>query len=263
MRLAVTFAPAEGVLRLPWNYPEQLQALVYRWIRIADEQLARILHDQGYGYGVRRYKLFVYSLLHGEQSKGEREGLRLSGRIRWWIASPRSELIEALAVGLLRLDEVLLAKNRLRVEQVHVEPIAEFTDSRAYFRTLSPVVVSTVTERQGRREKKFLSIEEPDFQRVLGENLCRKAALLGIRAEPQVEFEPVRMRSRLFCLHGIFVRGWEGWFWLRASPELLRVGYETGLGERNGQGFGMVALVHDQGRKRSAAAVDPQGKMHD
>ncbi len=242
MRLAVTLAAVEGELRLPWSYPERLQALVYRWIRAADEHLARTLHAQGYAYGTHRYKLFVYSLLHGEHSRGEREGVCLWGKIRWWIASPRSELIEALAVGLLRLEEVLLGGNRLRVERVYVEPMPEF-GSEAYFRTLSPVVVSTVAESGGRRVKRFLAPEEPDFGRVLGENLWRKAVLLGVESDAQVEFEPVRMRSRLFCLHGTFVRAWEGWFRLRAAPELLWTGYETGFGERNGQGFGMVAVV--------------------
>lgn len=242
MRLAVTFSKVDRC-KLSWNYPENLQALVYRWLAEADGQLARALHDRGYVFKGHRYKLFVYSLLHGEHSKGDREGIELSGQIKWQIASPCIEFMEALALGLLRLDEVRLEQNRLRLEAVSVPPTPQFSSGRAYLRTLSPIVVSTVLEQNGLLKKRFLAPEDSHFGRVLGENLCRKASLLSVAAEAKIEFEPVKLKSRLFCLHGTYVRGWEGWFFVEAAPELLQVGYEAGFGERNGQGFGMVEVV--------------------
>jgi len=50
-------------------------------------------------------------------------------------------------------------------------------------------------------------------------------------------------RSKLFRVQGTKVRGWEGKFWVEGDPELIRIGYEAGFGERNAQGFGMVKLV--------------------
>nr|BCX01851.1 MAG: CRISPR-associated endoribonuclease [Bacteroidota bacterium] len=246
MRLRIALRPLQGSVLLPWHYPVQLQALVYRWISAANAQLARKLHDQGFAYASRRYKLFVYSLLYGGQSRAERAGIRMEGQLSFWIASPMRELVEAVAAGLLQRSEVELGEVLLQVEQVLVEPSPNFSGPRVRMQTLSPLVVSTGLQQGGRLEKRFLDPSEPDFSRVLGENLRRKAALLGIpEGEGEVRLEPLRMRSRLFRVHGTNVRAWEGQFYLQAPVELLQVGYEAGLGERNGQGFGMVRLLLD------------------
>ncbi|MCS7188082.1 MAG: CRISPR-associated endoribonuclease Cas6, partial [Armatimonadota bacterium] len=53
-------------------------------------------------------------------------------------------------------------------------------------------------------------------------------------------------KSRLYEVQGTKVRGFEGRFWAEGNPELLKIGYDAGFGERNAQGFGMVKLVRRQ-----------------
>jgi CRISPR-associated endoribonuclease Cas6 len=99
--------------------------------------------------------------------------LQTQGLIRWWVASPLEPLVEALALGLLAEPEV-----KLQIFQVGVVLPPAFTDKMA-FATLSPIFVSTgERDGAGRFRKRFLSPEEPDFARVLGDNLNRKAQAL-------------------------------------------------------------------------------------
>jgi CRISPR-associated endoribonuclease Cas6 len=44
-------------------------------------------------------------------------------------------------------------------------------------------------------------------------------------------------------VQGTKVKGFELQFWAEGNPELLKIGYEAGFGERNAQGFGMVKVL--------------------
>jgi CRISPR-associated endoribonuclease Cas6 len=51
-------------------------------------------------------------------------------------------------------------------------------------------------------------------------------------------------------VRGIRVRGWMMRFQVSGPPELIRLGYDAGFGERNAQGFGMVRIAHwDEGAR--------------
>ncbi|MGB9690377.1 CRISPR-associated endoribonuclease Cas6 [Thermogutta sp.] len=244
MRVRITFNSLRKTVPLPWNYPCQLQGLLFRWLRANDHKLARLLHDQGFVYQGHSYKLIVFSHLRGVQAKATRDSLCLDPPLRWWISSPLDPIVESLIGGLFGRPYVRLGHKTLIIEHIQVEQPPDFSSEQAAFHTLSPVVVSTFQKASRGPQKIFLSPEQPDFVRVLRENLHRKAALLGIEQPAEaLSIQPRRLRSRLFPIHGGFVRGWEGEFLLRGPPELLRVAYDAGLGERNAQGFGMVACT--------------------
>mgnify|MGYP001773100114 CR=1 FL=1 len=72
----------------------------------------------------------------------------------------------------------------------------------------------------------------------------RKAQVLGLTVSDEpLRFELAgKFRSRLYEVQRTKVRGFEFMFWAEGDPELLKVGYEAGFGERNAQGFGMVKV---------------------
>ena len=242
MRVRITFNSLEKSIPLPWHYPAQLQGLLFRWLRANDRKLARRLHDVGFVCQGHSYKLIVFSHLRGTHAKATRHAVLLAPPLQWWISSPLDQVIESLVGGLFGRPYVRLGEKTLIIEQIHVEDPPDFTYEQAAFYTLSPVVVSTLNNSPQRPQKIFLSPDQPDFVRIIQENLHRKAALLGIhQPADSLSIQPRRLRSRLFQLHGGFIRGWEGEFFLEGPSELLRVAYEAGLGERNAQGFGMLA----------------------
>lgn len=51
-------------LNLPIHYNHILQAVILKWIN--DENYARFIHDKGYEFNNRRYKLYTFSRLEGK-----------------------------------------------------------------------------------------------------------------------------------------------------------------------------------------------------
>ncbi|GAE87593.1 hypothetical protein [Acetivibrio straminisolvens] len=53
-------------LELPFNYNKILQGFIYR--NIMDKDLAQFIHDKGFSYEKRKYKMFTFSRLQGKFS---------------------------------------------------------------------------------------------------------------------------------------------------------------------------------------------------
>jgi CRISPR-associated endoribonuclease Cas6 len=229
MRLKVVLE-APSPFFLPWDYPERLRGVVYSALRRWDPGLAAALHNQGLVAGGRRYKPFTYSWLWPRAVSRQKDGLLMEPPVRWWISSPLAEVLEGVA---------------LTISLVEVEGTPDLTPP-VVLETLAPIVASTGGEWEGRFQKVFLEPWDEDFHRVLTQNLRNKAQALGERVSEDawVRLEPLGVvRSRLVKVRDTVVRGFEGRYRALGDPLLLRVGYEMGFGERNGQGFGMVQVA--------------------
>jgi CRISPR-associated endoribonuclease Cas6 len=251
MRIEVSFFSEQQIV-LPWNYLDWLRGIFYRAMERGIPRLAREVHDEGFLGGGKRYKLATFSLLYPERYEKVPEGMRTQGVMRWWIASPLEPLIEALALGLLSEPEVALGKDRLQILQVRVIPPPKFTDVMTLM-TLSPIFVSTgERDAEGRFQQRFLSPEEPDFARVLADNLKRKAeAVYGQAPDGELRFEWLSPpKSKKLTVNQTEVRGWMMKFRASGPVELIRLGYEAGFGSRNAQGFGMVKMDNSDRTRR-------------
>lgn len=234
---------ADDCIWVPWHYPEWLQGLVYRTIGKTSPELASRLHSEGFVVGSRRYKLITFSWLFPRSATQEKNGLWLEPPINWWVSSPLATVMEAFASGLLTYPEINLGKQKVVVGMVWTEP-SFYPRDRVVLETLSPIVVSTGIVEGDKMRKVFLSPEDQDYSRIITENLQRKAeAFFGERVPSgEVEMKPLEYRSKLVAIYGVKIRCYEGVFEVKGSPELIKLGYEAGFGERNSQGFGMMRL---------------------
>jgi CRISPR-associated endoribonuclease Cas6 len=243
MRLTVVLE-APSPFFLPWDYPERLRGVVYSALRRWGPGLAAALHNQGLVAGGRRYKPFTYSWLWPRAVSRQKDGLLMEPPVRWWISSPLAEVLEGVVAPFLAAGKVEVG-GALTISLVEVEGTPDLTPP-VVLETLAPIVASTGGEWKGRFQKVFLEPWDEDFHRVLTQNLRNKAQALGERVSEDawVRLEPLGVvRSRLVKVRDTAVRGFEGRYRALGDPLLLRVGYEMGFGERNGQGFGMVQVA--------------------
>ena len=211
-----------------------------------DAPFPDFLHDKGFYYNGKAFKLFTFSPLFSPRRKVLKDGLLMEGGIDWFISSPKEEFVANLAHGILQQGFLLLWNQRLLIEQVEVLNQPEFAN-RMSFRTLSPIVVSTGEKNKaGNLHKKYLGLEEPESQRILEENLRRKYIACYDR-EPSsqgITIKPLRTpQSKLIDYKGTKIRGWFTHFIAQGNSELIKIGYEAGFGEENSAGFGMVELI--------------------
>lgn len=210
-------------------------------------ELATQLHDQGYAWGKRRFRLLTFSRLVGAfQRRGDE--LHYQDSVVLHIASPINELTTSLANRWLQQGTIALQRTTMALEELKVEALPTLPDT-IQVRALSPIVVYSTFVTPNGKKTYYYAPFETDFLRLCLENLRRKYALVrGHEAPPEwgLRIKPlgVRMGNQVIVMYkGTVIKGWTGHYQLEGPPPLLSLALEAGLGAKNSQGFGMVELL--------------------
>lgn len=165
------------------------------------------------------------------------------GRGYFYFSTATPEIVEAFIRGLLQRAEVELWGERFTVEIVKALYEPEKLDGRKFV-TLSPVAVTTRRFQLGKVRSYDLSPAEPEFYRLLLENLREKyMAIYGEAPPEEFEMKVLNAKPKRFEVKpGIFQIAWHLVFRARGDEGLLRAGYLAGFGEKNSIGFGMVKV---------------------
>lgn len=246
MRIVLEFAPSDGKLSLPLHYNSEVQGLIYRNL---DRALSRWLHDEGMPLGKRRFKFFTFSRLLGRY-RINGDTIEFSGPVRVHIGSVHEEILESLALHLLREPQVRLGKEPCEVAGIEVEPLPRISRPMLV-RTLSPITVyRTLYTAEGKRKTYYFNPSEEEWEELILANLRRKARALGWE-KPRLEgltgahVRPVRVGKRderIMRYRETVIKGWTGIYELDLPEPFFLLAYDAGLGAKNPQGFGMVEL---------------------
>ena len=256
MRLRVCLENGAGT-RLPINYQEWLTAAVYGLLAASDADYARFLHDDGYAdEDGRRFKLFTFSWLRGTRRTVEGDTLRFApGPLEWLIASPVEPFLMNLATGLLAAGMLRVGPATLPITQIETLPAPPLTQTTA-FTCLSPVVAALPLPDG--RTRYLRPCDGDAFSEAVRRNLLRKHRLLHEEAPADdrfaLAFDPAYLArtgggTKLTTFKNIRIVGAFCPFTVSGSVDLMRVGYETGFGEKNAAGFGMVDVKSHQTRE--------------
>ncbi len=248
MRLHLTLHNKPGS-RLSLNYRYELSAAVYKILERADPAFSAWLHDVGFPLEARKFKLFAISSLHfGEGFRTRREGgtVSLGPRQDLTLSFFVTEAVEKFVMGVFQEQRFGIGTKGLppvdfSIESVEVEPAPVF-GTVMRFRTLSPIVLSRYEE--GKRYEQYMSPEEPGYGEQFFSNLLNKyesARLAGL--VPTLSHPSNSLHFHLLNhpqKRGVEVKagtkeqtkviGYEYEFELEGPEELLRFGYEAGMG---------------------------------
>lgn len=251
MRLTITLQKLsfQSGIRLPLHYNYALQGFIYAHL---STHLAHFLHDKGYRYKKRVYRLFTFSRLFG-QFQIKKDTIVFTGPIRFQISSPLNDLLEEFAETLARVPEVSIENNPLLVSsiEVHFSPLVS---SLEIIRMLSPITIySTLSTPDGKKKTYYFSPFEKEFTRLTRENIFKKYLSFYDKKPSSDEFKisalKVNKNSEKIIKYTpkegpyTIVKGWMGVYKLEGNPELIRFAYDTGLGAKTSQGFGMFELI--------------------
>lgn len=194
------------------------------------------VHDFGYSYKGKPFRLFTFSPLLGDYTKsGER--ISFQGAVSLEIRSVSFELIDELAHYFIKHKSLQLWKHRVPVVDIcSTDRIILASDVR--IRTISPITL------HGPNEKYYKPSEEQFFTRIAS-NLKNK--LGAARRENNVSFNIFPDYDTLKEAKTRYgredVTAYYGDFMIEADPSTIEFLYYTGLGDRNPQGFGMFEVL--------------------
>ncbi len=247
MRIDVTLVPAGGGVKVvvPVHYNKALQGLIYSQLRDSIPSV----HQTGWESRGRVFRMFVYSRLMGRIEKIREQQIHFFAPIRFSVASPSTELIEALAEGFLKASVLRLGNEILKLERLSACETPDLSRGRILCRAISPVTVySTVVTANGRKKTYYYHPAEAEFKRQIEDNLRKKAEALGITdpAQKAICLESVRAQARdqkVVFYDRTVIKGWMGNFQLSGDPKMLGLALDAGIGAKNSQGFGMLQVT--------------------
>lgn len=240
MRLRLLLETREA-MTLPWDYRTQLTKTTYEILKAGDRGYSTWLHEHGFCWEKRTYRLFVYSDLMLTHWNFSPQGLTDVRWMTWQIGSPDQRFVEAFLAGLERKGGQLELFGTIVevVDMVRME--APERGSGLTFRTVSPIAASTGDPNRSRHPI-YLRPDQPEFAEALQRNLIAKWQAFHQRGWSGREFDlrvwnPKQKLVRVFDTN---VRAWHLRLQMWGDEELIRFAYDAGLGIKNSQGFGMI-----------------------
>ena len=241
---------------LPIDYEYLISSWIYRTIGQADSKFSEWLHQHGFGYGGKKYKLFTFAPLRPawyDLDKKNRTFRLTKGPTTLELSFFIDEAIQHFVSGLFQDQRFKLASGSLRadfeVSSVEVLSMPDFCPTMQ-FQTIKPICISHDDPES--KYAAYLSPLDEGYKNLLLQNLLRKqqALQLVVATTPLVELDldvPFVFKllsapkERLLRIKQTKVKGYAFDFELMAPKELMRIGFLGGFGEKNSSlGMGMV-----------------------
>ncbi len=243
MRITIHYS-ADSTIKLPKNYNEIIQGFIYRNL---ERSLANFIHNEGFKYEKRNFKLFTFSRIFGKIKPNKNQFL-IQSPFKVVVSSPYNKILMSFANSLLTKDKFKLGNNFVNIDSIDIESIPNI-ESESYIYFLSPITVYSTFEENEKKKTYYYNPKEPKFSELVRENLIKKyIAFFGKNPNDSTfHIEPVKVLpkdEKIVFYKGFIIKGWMGHYKISGSQELLKFAYDVGLGGKNSQGFGCFELVN-------------------
>lgn len=253
MRIKLTFKANDERASIPLNYNYAVSALIYKTIAESSPEFAKKLHEKGFVVGEKTFKLFTFSRIETKDAFVDFKSKRIflnNPYIKLQVSSPIDEFLKNFVFGTFTQQIFRIDKSDFVLDSAETIEETEITEEMS-FRALSPVTESI---RNDKNEAVYL-LPKDAWSEIITRNLQRKYEALYGKTLPDAKVEwkwneeyfaderKQKKAEKLIDIKGIKVRGWLAPFSVKGDRELIKLGYETGFGNKNSQGFGMVEIL--------------------
>lgn len=236
---------------LPFSYQYELSAYIYHTLSKGNAAYAAWLHQNGFELDGKQFRLFTFSPLFATIAidKIKNRLLLMDDTATLQISFLPERSTEEFVKGVFAEQQFTIgdkqSKVQFTIQHVQMMPTPSI-DGELRGETLSPLCLAKQTD-EGKIH--FYSAAEPEAGEAIVNNLINKySAFYGRPFEGETTYEWETLtepRSKLITikadtLQQTKIKASLCRFRLKADNELLKIGYEAGLGEKNSMGFGMV-----------------------
>lgn len=231
----------QSKLVLPLNYQHILQAIIYKNLN-SEAEYSKFLHDNGFPYEKRKFKLFTFSLLQGKYEIVERK-IIFRNEVSFEVRSPDIFMMKVLAENISRNGIEYGDRHIVDVDVILNDSTIEADE--IYVKMLTPISVYSTDTKNGKTY--FYNPEEEDFCQLVNDNFMRKyIACYGVIPESNILIRSINVSTKDKCVtkyKNFYISGWLGIYCLYGQRKYLDFLYQTGLGSKNSQGFGMFSVL--------------------
>lgn len=228
-------------LNLPINYHHILQAVIYNGLSDGSDYSA-FVHNQGYHYEKRQFKMFTFSELEGRYSIRNKR-IYFEDTVQFEVRSPEIFFIQTLASNIqnhgISFGEKRYTDLTLKLLDDEIE------NEDIYIRMKTPICIYSTDPET--KKTYFYRPDEIMFYQLLSDNFIRKyQACYGVLPDDDIEVLPIEISDRdkyVTKYKNFYISGWKGVYRVKGKRKYLNFLYETGLGSKNSQGFGMFEVI--------------------
>lgn len=244
MRIKLTLENRNRNITLPISYNYYVQSMIYNNI---SDTLAEELHKKGFPFEKRKFRMFVFSRILGKYKTNNKDKkIIFKSPVSIIFSTPYNILTQSLAEEIMKDGDVLIGGNELFINSIQVYKKKIFDDTLKV-KILSPITVySTLYKNDGKSKKTYYyNPYEEEFNELIHNNIIKKYIAFHAKEPKDKKFyiEPFKVSQKknhiVTFYKGTVIKGWTGIYQLTGSPELIEFSYDTGLGSKNSQGFGM------------------------
>ncbi|MEG2769453.1 MAG: CRISPR-associated endoribonuclease Cas6 [Oscillospiraceae bacterium] len=233
---------AQPQCRVPICYQYAVQSMLYTLLQ-ENPQYSAFLHDEGHG-SYRLFKMFTFGRLTGRGYIRQKE-IFFTENIFLEIRSCDIQFIETLLAALPTGKTLKIANAYATVLS------AEVAEKTVDFDTLKISVPSgiAVYHTVG-NQRSFINCTASEFPRMIQQNFAAKwQAFYGSQPTGNIALTPLKVdveKDKIVTkIKGNYVTAWRGIYQLCGAKEHLQFLYDTGLGSKNAQGFGMFEILSE------------------
>lgn len=260
MRFKLTLDRADHQRFIPINYQYELSSAIYRVIERGSKDFSTFLHEVGYRLGNRPFRLFTFSRVfldkqrvHVNQGRIEHLGVKAVLYVSFLIDQAAEEFIKGLFLGQQFFLGDQISGVNYEVSKIEAATPVHF-QRNMHYRCLSPILIK---EKRAGGGENYLDPSHPRYGELVVQNLISKWAAQAMAGVEQrgVSFQDLDYQFELIgkvYKNGVVIKqmtpqeskliGYSFEFILDAPEELHEIGYFSGFGHLNSQGFGCVMV---------------------
>ena len=236
MQILLQLKPSK-LLIIPFNYLYQLQSAVYAMLGEVYE--SDFWHDGGFG-DISKYKGFCFSGLSGRYKIDKiNKKIIFEDDVRFEVRSAVFEFIDAFQRAVEIHPYIRLFDTRLDIVGASLGNL-HMTNGITSLKAVTPIVIRQ-TESDGHTV--YYSPDDEEFFSRICLNVEKKFRAINgydcdvIQIRPDGEMKKVVTKYK-----STWITGYQGCIKIKTNYKTAEFIYNTGLGEKNSEGFGFVEI---------------------
>ena len=234
LRLLATYETPDPI---PLDYRKGFMSLIKESLRASSErEFERV-------YGGRAGRNIVFNCCFGKDMRiGKKDETIIlnSPTFLFELSSPDTKLIAMIYNGLRKNREYAIFGSKIKLKEIKPVNTLIRAKDRIRVRSVCPILVKSSPDNGSR----YLLPGEDAFYGSLN-HFCkvRYEEYFSEEFKGSVELLPIELKRVVVKHMGTYHTGFKGIFELISSTNMLQFLYDSGIGTRTSQGFGMLELI--------------------